>query len=153
MIVKDLGSYLLFLSAIVVGFSLASQAGVNSQLRSALSSPIQAAFISFLIGTVILGVILLVQRDPWFSVGEAFNVPWWAWLGGFFGAFNIAVSIYLAPKLGAVALAISVVCGQVIASIFYEQHGLLGYPKLEITPSRIMGAVFLILGVILVAKK
>lgn len=81
---KDLGSYLLFLSALVVGFSLASQAGVNSQLRAALSSPIQAAFISFLIGTVLLGVILLVQRDKWFSFSEALNVPWWAWLGGFF---------------------------------------------------------------------
>lgn len=150
---KDLGSYLLFLSAIIVGFSLASQAGVNAQLRSALSSPIQAAFISFLIGTVLLGIILLLQQDKWFSLSEAAAVPWWAWLGGFFGAFNIAVSIYLAPKLGAVALAISVVCGQVIASIFYEQHGLLGYPKLEITPHRIMGAILLVLGVIMVSKK
>lgn len=150
---RDLGSYLLFFSALIVGFSLASQAGVNSQLRTALASPIQAAFISFLIGTLILGAILLVQQDKWFSASEALNVPWWAWLGGFFGAFNIAVSIYLAPKLGAVALAISVVCGQVIASIFYDHYGLLGYPKLEISPSRIIGALFLVLGVILVSKK
>jgi hypothetical protein len=63
------------------------------------------------------------------------------------------MSIYLAPKVGAVALAISVVCGQVIASIFYDQYGLLGYPKLEISPSRIIGAAFLILAVIMVSKK
>jgi len=151
--VKDLASYVLFLSAIIVGVSLASQAGVNAQLRSALASPIQAAFLSFLIGTVVLGVILLLQKDRWLSATEALSIPWWAWLGGFLGAFNIAVSIYLAPKLGAVALAISVVCGQVIASIFYDQYGLLGYPKLEITPSRVIGAVFLVLGVIMVAKK
>lgn len=150
---KDLGSYLLFFSAIIVGFSLASQAGVNSQLRTVLASPIQAAFISFLIGTVVLGVILLIQKDQWFSATQALSIPWWAWLGGFFGAFNIVMSIYLAPKLGAVALAISVVCGQVIASIFYDQYGLMGYPKLEITPSRIVGAVFLVIGVIMVAKK
>ena len=150
---KDLGSYLLFFSAIIVGFSLASQAGVNSQLRTVLASPIQAAFISFLIGTVVLGVILLIQKDQWFSSDQALRIPWWAWLGGFFGAFNIVMSIYLAPKLGAVALAISVVCGQVIASIFYDQYGLMGYPKLEITPGRIIGAVFLVLGVIMVAKK
>lgn len=150
---KDLGSYLLFFSAIIVGFSLASQAGVNSQLRTVLASPIQAAFISFLIGTVVLGIILLIQKDQWFSATQALSIPWWAWLGGFFGAFNIVMSIYLAPKLGAVALAISVVCGQVIASIFYDQYGLMGYPKLEITPSRIIGALFLVLGVIMVAKK
>ena len=150
---KDLGSYLLFFSAIIVGFSLASQAGVNSQLRTVFASPIPAAFISFLCGTVVLGVILLIQKDQWFSATQALSIPWWAWLGGFFGAFNIVMSIYLAPKLGAVALAISVVCGQVIASIFYDQYGLLGYPKLEVTPSRIIGAVFLVLGVIMVAKK
>ena len=150
---KDISSYFLFLSAILIGFSLASQAGVNSQLRAALASPIQAAFLSFLIGTIVLGVVVLIQKDKWFSAREALSVPWWAWLGGFFGALNIAMSIYLAPKVGAVALAISVVCGQVIASIFYDQYGLLGYPKLEISLSRIMGAVFLILGVILVSRK
>jgi transporter family-2 protein len=149
---KDLSSYFLFLSAIVVGVSLASQAGVNSQLRTALATPIQAAFISFLIGTVVLGAITLVQNDKWFSASEAFNVPWWAWLGGLFGAFNIAMSIYLAPKVGAVALAVSLVCGQVIASIFYDQYGLMGYPKIEVSLNRIIGAVFLVVGVIMVSK-
>ena len=149
---KDISSYFLFLSAIVIGFSLASQAGVNSQLRTALASPIQAAFLSFLVGTIVLGAIILAQKDKWFSASEALSVPWWAWLGGFFGAFNVAMSIYLAPKVGAVALAISVVCGQVIASIFYDQYGLLGYPKLEISPNRIIGAVFLVIGVVMVSK-
>jgi len=150
---KEVGSYIFLLYSTLVGFSLASQAGVNSKLRSALASPIQAAFISFLIGTIVLGIILIVQKDRWLSVGEALNIPWWAWLGGFFGAFNIAMSIYLAPKLGAVALAISVVCGQVVASVFYDKYGLLGYPRIEITPNRIIGAVLLVLGVIMVSKK
>lgn len=149
---KDLSSYLLFLSAIVVGVSLASQAGVNSQLRTALATPIQAAFLSFLIGTIVLGAIVLVQNEKWFSVSEAHHIPWWAWLGGLFGAFNIAMSIYLAPKVGAVALAVSVVCGQVVASIFYDQYGLMGYPKIEVSLNRIIGAVFLVVGVIMVSK-
>ncbi len=153
MLLKDLSNYFLFLSAIIIGFSLASQAGVNSQLRTVLASPIQAAFLSFLIGTLVLGVIILLQKDKWFSASEALSIPWWAWLGGFFGAFNVAMSIYLAPKVGAVALAISVVCGQVIASIFYDQYGLLGFPKLEISSSRIIGAAFLVIGVIMVSKK
>jgi len=150
---KDLSSYWLFLAAIVVGVSLASQAGVNAQLKVALHSPIQAAFASFLVGTLVLGLILCAQRAPWLPLREVANVPWWAWLGGFLGAFNIALSIYLAPKLGAVALAVAVVCGQVIASLFNDQHGWLGYPKLELTPNRIIGALFLVVGVIMVAKK
>lgn len=150
---REINSYFLIASAIIVGISLASQAGVNSQLRTALTSPIQAAFLSFFIGTIILGMIVVFQNDRWFSYQEMKNIPWWAWIGGFLGAFNIAVSIYLAPKLGAVALAVSVVCGQLIASLFYDQYGLVGYPKIEISTERIVGAIFLIIGVVLISRK
>ncbi len=71
----------------------------------------------------------------------------------FLGAFNIAMSIFLAPKLGALVLAISIVCGQVIASLALDQNGWLGYPKIEITFNRVLGAIFLIVGMFLVAKK
>ena len=63
-------TYLLLACSLAIGFSLASQAGVNSQLRLALNSPVQAAFISFLIGTVILGCIALFQGGPWFRPGS-----------------------------------------------------------------------------------
>jgi len=133
--------------------SLASQAGVNSQLRLALSNPIQAAFISFLVGTLILGLICFAQGETWFKSGSLSQLPWWAWLGGFLGAFNIAMSIYLAPKLGAVVLAVSVVCGQMIASLALDHYGWLGYPKIEITNNRILGVIFVVLGLVLVTKK
>ena len=150
---SNLGIYLLLPFSILIGFSLASQAGVNSQLRLALSNPIQAAFFSFLIGTIILGIIALIQGDSWFKPNSLVTIPWWAWLGGLFGAFNIAMSIFLAPKLGALVLAISIVCGQVIASLALDQNGWLGYPKIEITFNRVLGALFLIVGMFLVAKK
>ncbi|GAL18995.1 integral membrane protein [Vibrio maritimus] len=143
---------ILVLLSVIVGTTLASQAGVNAQLRTGLSSPLQAAFISFVIGTVVLGTLVVLEGKPWFPSGSLTNLPWWAWLGGFLGAFNIAMSIYLAPKLGALALAISIVCGQVIASLFYDQYGLLGYPKIELSPHRIGGAILIVIGVILVAN-
>lgn len=150
---SNLGIYLLLPFSIVIGFSLASQAGVNAQLRVALHSPIQAAFISFLIGTIVLGIIASIQGGAWFKPNTFTTIPWWAWLGGLFGAFNIAMSIFLAPKLGAMVLAISIVCGQIIASLALDQNGWLGYPKIDITPSRIIGALFVIAGMLLITKK
>lgn len=150
---SNLGGYLLLPICLLIGFSLASQAGVNSQLRQALTNPIQAAFISFLFGTIILGIIALIQGDSWFKPNALATIPWWAWLGGVLGAFNIAMSIFLAPKLGALVLAISIVCGQVIASLALDQNGWLGYPKIEITFNRVLGALFLIIGMFLVTKK
>jgi transporter family-2 protein len=149
----NIGIYFLLPLSVLVGFSLASQAGVNSQLRMALSNPIQAAFISFLIGTIVLGVIALVQGDTWFKPNSLALIPWWAWLGGAFGAFNIAMSVFLAPKLGAMVLAISIVVGQMLASLLLDQNGWLGFPKIEITPNRLIGALFVVIGLVLVVKK
>ncbi len=141
------GLYLLLLASLAIGFSLASQAGVNAQLRLALHSPVQASFISFLLGTLILGVVALAEGKPWFREGGLSTIPWWAWLGGAFGAFNIAVSVYLAPKLGALVLAVSVVCGQVMASLLYDQQGWVGYPKIELNSQRLLGALLIVAGV------
>ncbi len=146
-------TYLLILFSVLIGFSFVSQAGVNSQLRLSLSTPIQAAFISFLIGTIVLGMIVFIQNDTWFKPNALSSIPWWAWLGGVFGAFNIALSIFLAPKLGAMVLAISIVTGQIIASLLLDHNGWLGYPRIEITPNRILGALLVIAGLVLVIKK
>lgn len=143
---------LLILGAFSVGIGLVSQAGVNAQLREALHSPIQAAFISFFIGTVILGAICLFLGYPWFKASSALNIPWWAWLGGAFGAFNIAMSVFLAPKLGALALAISILGGQVIISLVYDQFGWLGYPQIQLSIGRLFGALLIVVGVVLVAR-
>lgn len=150
---SNLGLYLLLPISILIGLSLASQAGVNAQLRLWLSNPIQAAFISFLFGTIILGLVAFIQGDAWFKPGSLAQIPWWAWIGGLLGAFNIAMSIFLAPKLGALVLAVSVVCGQVIASLALDHNGWLGYPKIEISTNRIIGALLVIIGLVLVAKK
>jgi transporter family-2 protein len=149
----NFGIYFLLPLSVFIGISMASQAGINSQLRMALSNPVQAAFISFLIGTIILGVIALVQGDAWFKGNSLASIPWWAWLGGVLGAFNIAMSIFLAPKLGALVLAISIVVGQIVASLVLDQNGWLGYPKIDITLNRVIGALFVVVGLILVVKK
>ncbi|NOI21906.1 DMT family transporter [Vibrio mediterranei] len=143
-------SVVLVILSVVVGVGLVSQAGVNAQLKVGMSSSLQAAFVSFVVGTAVLGILVVIEGKPWFPQGSISSLPWWAWIGGLLGAFNIAMSIYLAPQLGALALAISIVCGQVIASIFYDQYGLLGYPTIEMTPQRIGGAFLIILGVMLV---
>lgn len=95
----------------------------------------------------------MLQGSPWFKSGSIANIPWWAWLGGVFGAFNIAISVFLAPKLGELTLAISVVCGQVFASLVLDQNGWLGYPKIDLSLPRILGALLIVGGVILASKK
>jgi transporter family-2 protein len=150
---KDLDYFILVLLGLSVGITIASQAGINSTLRGGLQSPVQAALISFLIGAVLLGVISWSQGHKWSGANVLASLPWWAWLGGVLGAFNVAMSIFLAPRLGALLLAGSVITGQIVASLLLDKFGWLGYPKIDLDSKRLLGALLMLLGLYLVASR
>jgi bacterial/archaeal transporter family-2 protein len=145
--------YHLILLGLIVGAGITTQSGINATLKTALTSPVQAAFISFLVGTTLLGLIAFSQGERWFVTHSAGTLPWWVWVGGLLGAFNISMSIYLAPRLGALLLGVSIVTGQMIASIAFDHFGLLGFPKVAITPNRLIGSLLMLSGLILVTRK
>lgn len=151
--VKDFDYFVLVLLGLSVGVTIATQAGINSTLRGGLQSPIQAALISFAVGTVLLGAITLTQGHKWLGANTLAALPWWAWLGGVLGAFNVAMAIFLAPRLGALLLAGSVITGQIVASLLLDKFGWLGYPKIDIDSRRMIGAVLMLLGLLLVASR
>lgn len=90
------GALLSLILALIGGALLAIQAPTNALLGKASGSPIVAAFISFLIGTVALGAAIGVSSGKLFAPGLK-QVPWYAWLGGFYGAFFVAVAAFGAP--------------------------------------------------------
>ena len=65
--------YLLF--AVAAGAMLPFQFGVNSQLAHWLGSPIRAAFISFLVGTLALLVVSAFVRKPLPSLARLGHLP------------------------------------------------------------------------------
>lgn len=134
---------------LIVGVSLVSQAGINAQLRQHLSSPFQAAFFSFLIGTLVLGITICLQQANKPSLPELMHIPAWLWVGGLLGAFNISMSIVLAPRLGALSFVIVVLCGQLIASAVLDHFGWLGFDRHPINWHRLTGIGLVIVGLLL----
>ena len=143
---------LFLLLALAAGVLLPVQAGLNAQLRSALGSPIAAAFVSFLVGTAALGVATLLFRIP-FPVVRAWAVTHPVqWSGGMIGALYVLAAVVLAPKLGAGTLVAAVVAGQMITSLLLDQYGLIGFPVHSLSPLRLLGAVLVIVGVVLIQR-
>lgn len=140
----------LSLVAISAGVSLVVQVALNSKLRLGLNSWSWAGFVSYLGGTLTMLAVLLVQRPAWPVAAARAALPWSAWTGGFFGAVYIVFAIVLIPRLGAAALVALVVAGQMLASLLFDQWGLLGLPQHSASPARIVGATLLIAGVVLV---
>ena len=145
---------LYYLLAIIAGTTLSSQVAINGKLLSYLGSPILTAFISFLIGTVGLGVIYLVsayyglQTIPNFSALS--QTSFWMWTGGLLGAFYIFTSVFVAPKIGFANLFSLIVAGQIILALVFDHFGLLtGQPHLT-SSMRMVGVAFLVIGVYLI---
>ncbi len=139
--------------AFAAGAVLPVQAGINSQLKGFTGSALISAFISFLVGTVALLGLTLAMRVPWPSFALLAEAPWWAWLGGFLGAFLVFMTIVLSQSLGAAVMVALIITGQMVTSLVLDHYGLIGYARHPINPARIIGALLLLSGVFLIRYK
>ena len=140
--------YLLF--AFVAGAMIPFQAGVNAQLAHWVQSPVRAAFVSFVVGTIALLVLSIAIWKPLPSGSRIADAPWWVWVGGLLGAFYVVGVIVSAPRLGAVALIAAVVAGQSVCSVLADQFGWVGFREHAATPGRLAGLALVFAGVALV---
>ena len=147
-----LNNYLFIILAIVAGMAMPTQATVNNRLAESVSSPVLAAFISFAVGTVALFGYILLTGVPLSQLANAKNAPAVAWIGGFLGAFFVAVMATVVPKIG-VALTFSLaIGGQMLVTLLIDHFGWLGVPEKPINMWRVLGAAFITVGVILIRK-
>lgn len=137
------------LMALAIGLMLPLQGLVNARLGAQVGGPIVAAFVSFLIGTVLLGAYLLLTRTP-LTIGGAGKLPPWIWTGGLLGALYVACFTLLMPRLSAASLVCLAILGQVSASLLFDHFGVLQAPR-RADPVRIAGAILMIVGVLMVA--
>lgn len=144
--------YLYIFLAIAAGVALSAQIGVNNSLRFGLNSSLFAALFSFAIGTVGLLVYAIATRSAWPTMQVLLKVPAWAWLGGFLGAFYVITAIFVAPRLGAASLISLIVTAQICTSLVLDHFGLLGFAQHSINLWRLVGALLLITGVIVIVK-
>ncbi len=133
------------------GAMIAVQAPTNAMLSKAGGSPVLAALISFAVGTVALLVTWLASGNrPGSASWE--GLPWYAWLGGLYGAFFVAVAAYAAPRIGLASLITIGVAGQIAAALWLDHIGALGLPREPINIGRVIGALLVIAGVVLVRR-
>jgi transporter family-2 protein len=142
----------LYALAFVAGLLLTVQVGLNAALRNAFGSPGMAALANFLVGSVGLLLYVLMTRAEWPSRAVLSAPPAWAWFGGLLGAFYVASSVVVGPRLGAAALLALTVFGQLVASLVVDNYGWLGFPQQPFTLARLAGAALLLVGVVLIVR-
>jgi transporter family-2 protein len=135
--------------AVAAGISLVTQQALNANLRAALGSAAWSGFMSYLVGLVCMMAFALLLRDPIPLATTAARIPWFEWSGGLFGAIFIGLAIFLIPQLGAASFFVLLVAGQMLGSIVFDHFGLMGVPVHPVSVVRIVGAMLLVGGVVL----
>jgi transporter family-2 protein len=138
------------LLAFIGGTAVVFQISINSQLGSFLGHPVQAALVSFTVGTIVLFLYSFTLNLEWPELNTIIQTPWWLWIGGALGAFYVFCTIFLAPKLGGATLIGLVISGQMIVSLILDHYGFLGFAQQPINIWRILGVFLLLIGVILI---
>ena len=78
--------------------------------------------------------------------------PWYIWLGGLIGAIFVGYITWINQQQGMALTFALVVAGQIFISLLIDQYGLFGSAVRTITLEKIIGAVFIIAGIILIKK-
>jgi len=140
----------LYLSvALLTGAAIAVQTLANSRLRVALGTPVWAAIAQFVVGLVLLIGVALATRQPAPLMGGLARMPLWGWIGGAVGALFIVVSIVLTPRLGTAVTLATITVGQMLAALVLDHYGWLGAPVMRLSLPRLLGAVCVLLGIVL----
>ncbi len=139
--------------AMAAGACLPLQVGVNSALARGLENPVSAALMSFAVGTCALFAYVLAMRYPIPGLARAAAMPWWIWIGGgFLGAYFVSSAIFLAPRVGATVLFMTIITGQLLVAVFLEHKGFMGFPERPVGLGRLAGIALMVAGVYLTRR-
>lgn len=130
------------------GAIFAMQPPMNSLLSAELNSAIQAAFVSFLSATIVLLVLVLIQKDRQ-HISQIFSLdrPWWSWLGGIIGGTFVTGFAFFAAKVGIGLLLVTSICGLLTCSLFIDKYGLLGTTKKPVGIVQYIGLLCVMTGI------
>ena len=142
----------LLIIAIIAGFALPVQAGINSSLARVLGSSPQAAVISFLGGLFMMVFLSVCMGHFLPTPKQIMQTPPYLFIGGFLGGIMVITAILLAPKIGAVALVTCLIAGQLICSVILDHYGWVGFKVHPINTMRIVGIFFLLCGIYLIQR-
>lgn len=143
----------LILIAVLVGGLVPIQSSINAFLGGYMKTPLAATFINFLGGTIIVAIIVAVLfRNQVPSIAELKLIPGYLFLGGILGATFVTTIVMLTPRIGVTNMLVGAMVGQIVISILFDHFGWMNLTPQPISWQRLVGVIFLIIGVLLTQK-
>jgi transporter family-2 protein len=135
---------------IAVGLLIGLQPASNAAMSKHVGD-LGAAFVSLVVATTLIGVLLVIAGDPGRLAGVTALRP--EHLVGALGtAAVVAVGLVAVKPLGAGAVIALLVAGQIIISVVADRLGWFGVHQVAVSPGRLLGIALVIAGTLLVTR-
>jgi transporter family-2 protein len=142
------------LLAALSGAMIAVQARVNGELSHQLNNGLQAAFVSF--GSGLLIILLITPFSSQIKEGivnlraavKNKEIARWKLLAGALGGSFVAIQTQIVPLIGVAIYSVASIAGQTAMSLVVDRIGLTGGGKKLISPRRVLAAVLTVLAVL-----
>jgi transporter family-2 protein len=141
------------LSSLFIGAILPVQAVLNTRLGKQTGGPFISSLLSFLVGLICLFIINLFANYTALSHMKLLSVsPWYLWMGGLLGAIFVSCIIFVNQQQGVALTFALVVAGQIFISLLIDHFGLLGSIVRPVSIPKIIGALLIVAGLVLIKK-
>jgi transporter family-2 protein len=142
------------LMAFVSGALIPVQAASNAALSRTIQGNVPfAALLLFIVAAAATAAFLAVTGTGVPAAAELAQAPWWSYSGGFIVAFYVLTITFLAPRLGVGTAIALVVTGQVFSALTIDHFGLMRSLIVPLSPTRLLGAALMIVGVFLALRR
>ncbi len=139
-----------FIMLALAGIAVAFQAGVNGALGKQIGT-IEAAFTSFMIGTIALLIAMVVMQKG--DIMLIKQVPLWQLTGGLLGACYVLTSVLLVPKIGIGSVLMVLIIAQLSTSAVIDHFGIFTGIPIHISWRKISAMVLMFTALWLFYKK
>lgn len=142
------------LLAALSGAMIAVQARVNGELSHQINNGLQAAFVSF--GSGLLIILLITPFSSQIKEGivnlrsavKKKEIARWKLFAGALGGSFVAIQTQIVPLIGVAIYSVASIAGQTAMSLIVDRIGLTGGGKKLISPRRVLAAVLTVIAVL-----
>lgn len=139
------------LITLAMGLLMPFQTAANSRLRGVVGPAYVSTLVSFSVSTLALLLVSLVAGIPIMPTDAMIDAaPWWSWFVGLFAVVTITIAIHLFKEIGQLQAMIIPMFSQLIFSLLIDHYGWFGATVMPLAGNRIIGALLLILGIVMV---
>lgn len=143
---NNVKAFFMIVLSLIAGILGAMQSPTNGSLAKLVGNW-ESTFISFLVGTLTLLLIVLIINKGKLKPIKNVGVKPWMLIGGLYGVLGIFLNLYVVQFLETTILVSCSMIGQLSCGLFIDTFGLIQTEKRKINILRIFGILVIALGI------